>query len=76
MAQMGQLRMRQIKIDHKLDTRRSEIPEKREKIETLQDLLSPLKGEYKKLRIYFAKVINIESTAAHLEREAQLEADT
>ena len=48
MAQMGQLRIRQAKVDHELATRRAEIPEKREKIETLQDSLSPLKREYQK----------------------------
>ena len=75
MAQLGQLRMRQAKIDHELDTRRAEIPEKREKIETLQDSLSPLKQEDQKLRIYFSKVINIENADAQQEPEAQLEAD-
>ncbi len=76
MSEMGQLRIRQDKIDRELDTRRAEIPEKREKIETLQNSLSPLKREDQKLRIYFNKVINIESADAQQEREAQLEADT
>ena len=75
MAQMGQLRIRQAKIDHELATRRAEIPEKREKIETLQDSLGPLKREYQKVHSYFTKVINIEGAAKQEEREAQLEAD-
>ena len=75
MAQMGQLRIRQAKVDHELATRRAEIPEKREKIETLQDSLSPLKREYQKMRSYFTKVINVESAAEQEECEAQLEAD-
>ena len=75
MAQLGQLRMRQAKIDHELDTRRAEIPEKREKIETLQEALNPLKQEYEKMRNYFNKVINIESAVEQEEREAQLEAN-
>ena len=52
MNQMGQLRTKEVRIDHELDTRKSEIPDKRKLVEVLRQAATPRKRLHQKMRTY------------------------
>ena len=52
MDQMSQLRAKEVRIDHELETRRTEIPDKRKLVEQLRERATPCKRLHQKMRTY------------------------
>ncbi len=52
MNQVSQLRTKEVRIDHELETRRAEIPDKRKLVEVLRISATPRKRLHQKMRTY------------------------